>query len=155
MKRWGILIAALLAIALVTTADVQTQENFLATATTVNASTTVTNGTDFTSRSITVGAAAHPVVGIMVTFTRTIGAAGTLDVNFQVSYDGGSTWADYDDAQIQVATNHAALTGNIVRYYTLMGVYGASHVRVKSMVNNWAGGNLTAVNVSLSTSRAR
>lgn len=156
MKRWGILIAALLAIALVTTADVQTQENFLATAVaSIGASTTVTNGTDFTSKSLTVGPASHPVAGVVVVFTRAVGAASTLDVNFEVSYDNGTTWASYDDGQVQVATNHAVISGTTVRYYTLLALYGASHVRLKSMVNNWSGGALTSVNVSLSTSRAR
>jgi hypothetical protein len=134
--------------------DVLTKTDFLATATTITASTTVTNGTDFTSREITVGAAADNVVGITVLFTRVTGAASTLDVAFEVSYDNGTTWATLEDGTFSVATNHAAITGNTVRAFKMYNLYGVSHMRVHTMLNNWSGGSLTAVNVILTTSRS-
>lgn len=153
MKKWMILGALVLCLTVGLRSDVLNQTNFLTTATTITASTTVTNGTGFTSQEISVGAAADNVVGITVIFTRVTGAADLLTVNFEVSYDNATTWATLEDGAFTVATNHEAITGNIVRVFKMYNLYGVSHMRVHTMVNGWSGGSLTAVNVSLSTSK--
>jgi len=155
MRKFALISFLLVFLGTVSLSDVRNKDDFISAAITITASTTVVHGTDYTSKPIPLANVDHPVVGIVVTFTRAVGAASTLDCNFQVSYDGGTTWSSYDDGQIQVATNHAAISGNIVRYYTLMALYGVTHVRLSSMTNNWSGGSLTAVNVTLMTSRAR
>lgn len=154
MKKFIIFIAALFfLLASFVSSDVASKTAFIATAQTITASTTITNGTEFTSVNIPIGATTIPIVGVTVLFTRTTGGAATLDANFEVSYDNGTTWASFDDAQLQIATNHTVVTGSIVRFYQPLPVYGVSHIRLKSLVNNWSGGSLTLVNVYLTTSR--
>lgn len=151
-KFAGLALAVILLFSVAMKADVLTKQDFLSTAVaTITTGATATNGTDFTSASVTLGQRAASVVGIMVTFTRATGSASTLDVNFQVSWDGGTTWADYDDGEVQVSTNHTAITGTTVRYFTLLGLYGANAIRLHTLKNNDSG-SITAVNVSISTS---
>src|SRR4030067_1799958 len=111
--------------------------DFLATPITATGSTTLTNGTDFTSRELQLPSGYSPLYGVVVAFTRDTGASSTLDINFQVSFDGGTTWVSYDDAEIKVATNHAIISGNDVKYYTMMALHGITHVRLYSVKNNW------------------
>lgn len=151
-KRLSIMAALVLLLVAFSSANVARKENFLAAAATITASTTVTNGTEFTSTEIEVRTTMSPVMGVTATFTRTTGGAATLDIYFQVSYDGGTTWADFDDATIQISANHTVVTANVVRYYQPLPLYGVTNIRISKMVNNWAGGSLTAVNATLTMS---
>ena len=128
--------------------------DFLAAAITATGSATLVHGTDFTSSELKLPSGYSPFYGVIVAFTRVTGAASTLDVDFQVSFDDGTTWASYDDAQIQVATNHAAISGNLVKYYTMMALHGVTHIRLYSVKNNWAT-DCTVFNVTLLASGAK
>lgn len=117
--------------------------DFLAAAVALNASATKVNVSDFTSLSLPCGAHAGL---LMLTFTRAAGSASlTLDFYFQVSYDGGTTWADYIEP-ISIETGHDVFSGTTVRVARSANVQGASHIRLAKVVNNDTGNNLTAVN---------
>uniref|UniRef100_A0A6M3J1M4 Uncharacterized protein n=1 Tax=viral metagenome TaxID=1070528 RepID=A0A6M3J1M4_9ZZZZ len=153
MRKIKMLALVIALLAMTSMADVLTKEAFLATAiSTITTGATATNGSEFTSREISLGERAHPVVAIIVTFARATGSSSTVDFNFQVSYDMGTTWADYDDGEIQVASNHAAITGTTVRYYTLVSLYGVDFIRLYTVKNNDSA-SITAVNVTLTTSK--
>jgi hypothetical protein len=119
----------------------------------VLATATATNGpaADFLSKHIGVANAAY--IGVTVLFTPAAGSASTVDFVFEVSYDGGGSaghWATFAGAEIKVATNTPAAEGSIVRVFYEMAVYGASHFRLKSVKNNDAANDITAVNVVVS-----
>ena len=122
----------------------------------VVATDTATNGTDFDSKEMLVYDV--PIIGVTVIFSRAAGSASTVDFAFEVCYDGGSNgppvtgahWATFKNTDIKVATNTVAVTGTTVRVFYEISVYGASHFRVKSIKNNDAVNNITAVNVVVS-----
>jgi len=90
------------------------------------------------------------VGGITVTFTRAAGAADTVDFTFDISYDGGTTWASFEGVTIQIATNHAVISGTTVRAYIEVNLYGISHIKLHSIKNNDGVNNITACNATLS-----
>ena len=125
-------------------------ENFLVSATSVNAGATAVNGTNFTSRNVRVSRLGYgSVAAITVTFTRSAGSSSTVDFEFQVSFDNGTTWSTAYYVRIQVATNETAAS-NVVRKTTEINFYGISHVRLYRIVNNDGANNLTACNATLS-----
>jgi hypothetical protein len=119
---------------------------FLDTAVDVGAGMTKVNVTDFTSKS-------HftPVntASITITFTRAAGSASTVDFYFQVSFDGGTTWANYRST-ISVPTNEPVISGTTCRVLTPVNLYGVSHIRLWKIVNGDVGNALTAVNATIS-----
>jgi len=122
-------------------------EDFLVTAVNVNASTTVA----VASSSIWVSRPGFSgVVALICTFTRSAGSTSTLDFYFQASHDGGTTWENYDGATIEIPTNQAVYSGNIVREVYFIYVYGLTHLRARQIVNNDGANNVTACNVTLS-----
>jgi hypothetical protein len=149
-KILTLLIAAvLIAAAIPLGADYRYSKAFLAAAIGVNAGVTKTNGSDFTSVEINV--VSLPSQGALtVTFARAAGTASTVDVYFEVSTDGGSTWATFEGTTISVATNHAVISGTTVRSALLIDLGGISNIRLSKIVNNDGSNNVTAVNVSIS-----
>jgi hypothetical protein len=153
MKKSAILIligSILLAGAL--TGAVSITRNILPTGVDCGTSTTVTNGTDFTSEHVST---TYPIdtpknVGLLtVTFTRTTGTASEVDFGFQASYDGGTTWTTAAYCTVSVATNATAVS-NIVRYSVPVYLYGISHLRLYQIVNNDGSTALTACGAYLS-----
>ena len=122
----------------------------------VVATDTATNGTDFDSKEMLVYDVS--AIGVTFIFSRAAGSASTADCTFEVCYNGGSNgppvtgahWATFKNTDIKVATNTVAVTGTTVRVFYEISVYGASHFRVKSIKNNDAVNNITAVNVVVS-----
>ena len=114
----------------------------------VVATTTATNGSEFTSKDLITYDT--PYIGVTAIFTRAAGSALTIDFTFEVSFDNGTTWATFKGVDVKVATNTAAVTGTTVRVFYEMAVYGASHIRLKSVKNNDTANNITAVNVIIS-----
>lgn len=122
-------------------------EDFLAAAVNVAAGATVTTA----STSIWVSEAGYSdVVALICTFTRAGGSASTLDFYFMASHDGGTTWENYDDVTVEIPTNQAVYSGNIVREVKLIYVYGLTHLKLWQIVNNDGANNVTACNVTLS-----
>ena len=114
----------------------------------VAAGVTKTNGVDFTSKEVPVRVA--PLIALTVIFERAAGSSSTVDFAFEVSYDGGTTWATFKGVAISVRTDHSVVSGNVVRVFQLVNVPGASHIRWKSVLNNDSGNNITKCNVVLS-----
>lgn len=122
-------------------------EDFLTTAVNVTAGATV----QASSSSIWVSRPGYSgVVALICTFTRAAGSASTLDFYFQASHDGGETWENYDSITIEIPTNQAVYSGNIVREVYFVYVYGLTHLRMRQIINNDGANNVTAVNVTLS-----
>jgi len=123
---------------------------FLAADISVNAGTTKVNGTDFTSAEVYI--ANHglkEVSAIKITFTRAAGSSSTVDFEFQVSLDGGTSWSTAYYVKVQSTTDETAVS-NVVRKIQLVNIYGITHIRLYRVVNNDSGNNLTAVNASVS-----
>ena len=129
-------------------------DTFLATAVNVAKDTTVTNGTNFSSGAVRVS---HPGYGaicaITVTFTRAAGSTSTLDFEFQCSYDSGTTYSTSYYVRLRPATNETAVS-NVVRYTSLVYIYGISHLKLYRIVNNDATNAVTACNATVSFSVA-
>ncbi len=122
--------------------------DFLSAAVACGTSTTLTNGTGFTSASIWVSQRrAEPVGTITVTFTRTTGSASEVDFEFQVSYDDGTTWTTAYFVKISVPTNETAVS-SVVRKSMLVYTYGITHIRLYRIVNGDAAVALTACNAT-------
>lgn len=142
-------IAALLSAAVPGGADYRYSKSFLAAAASVNAGVTKTNVADFTSVEINV--VSLPSQGALtVTFARAAGTTSTVDVYFEVSTDGGTTWATFEGTTLSIATNHAVISGTTVRSALLLDLGGISNIRLAKIVNNDSSNNITAVNVSIS-----
>jgi hypothetical protein len=159
MKIKGIVLATILVLAVAVTGGAQSwwaTQNFLASGVACGTSTTITNGTNFGSGAIRVSYLGRPsTVALTVTFTRVTGSASTVEFYFQVSYDNGTTYSDFHDPvsdadYFSVATNHAAVTGNVVRVTRITSLAGVSHIRLHKIVNNDSSVALTACNASVS-----
>jgi hypothetical protein len=122
--------------------------NFLAAAVDCGTSTTLVNGTHFTSVPISIPRDKDLVL-MTVTFTRTTGSAAKVYFEFQGSNDGGTTWTTAYIQRIEVATNETAVS-NVVRYAEWVPAVGVSHFRLSTIQNVDAGVALTACNVTLS-----
>ena len=90
-----------------------------------------------------------------MTFTRSAGSTSTVDFYFQVSYDNGTTFSDYHDPvsdadYISIATNHAVISGNIVRVTRIISIAGISHIKLAKITNNDASNALTLCNATVS-----
>ena len=125
--------------------------DFLATAVDCGASTTLVNGVGFTSTQIEISRpqGMKDTGSLSVTFTRAAGSASTLDFEFQVSFDGGSSWSTAYYVRIRVATNETALT-NVVKVTKELNLHGISHIRLYRIVNNDGANAVTACNATLS-----
>lgn len=122
-------------------------EDFLVTAVDVTAGATVATA----SSSIWVSRSGYSgVVSLICTFTRAAGTTSTLDYYFTASHDGGTTWENYDDITIEIPTNQAVYSGNIVREVKLIYVYGLTHLKLRQIINNDGVNGVTACNVTLS-----
>lgn len=131
--------------------------NFLATPVACALSTTLVNGTGFTSVEVRTSYPGTPSSALLtLTFTRASGSASlAVDFYFQVSYDGGTTWADLhvavsDADYLSVLTGHAVVSGTTVRVSRSIILAGISHIRLSKIVNNDSGNNLTACNATIS-----
>ena len=155
MKRLFI-IALVMLLALPLLADRTYTQAFTA-AFSLAASGTATNGTEFTSAEVKVSEERGAKIALLtLTFTRAAGSATlTVDYYFQVSYDGGTTWADFHDPiadadYLSVIAGHAVLSGTTVRVSRIIPLNGVSHIRFSKVINNDTVNNLTAVNAILS-----
>jgi hypothetical protein len=150
MKKLILFIAVLALVALPAASDFNHNGKFVATdIATIAAGATAVNVSNFTASEIKV-----PMNQALVTiyFTITTGSATlTVDFYFQVSYDGGTTWADYVE-YFSVESGHAAITGTTVRVAKPITLIGVSHIRLSKIVNNdvTSGHDLTAVNAVIS-----
>jgi len=109
--------------------------------------TKVIGDTGFTDNKV--GVTDAPGGLITATFTRAAGSASTVVFYFQVSYDRGTTWADFIQT-VEVATNHSIISGTTVRVSEPVDLRGISHIRWSKAVNGDAANALTAVNVAIS-----
>lgn len=129
--------------------------NFLATAISVNDNSTATDGAEFTSRKISI-ASENDRGAITVWFTPAAGAAVTIDFEFAVSTDQGSTWSTGTAAdayiRIQVNTNVTAIS-SIVRQTFQVQWFGITHVKLYRVVVGNGAGNCTAINARLAMAR--
>ena len=121
--------------------------DFISTAINLNAGLTATNGAEFTSNELKVSS---ELVGITIQFTRAAGAADTVDIAFEASYDNGTNWATFEGVVLSVATNHSVISGTSVAVFLLVTTNGVSHLRLKTIVNGDGVNNLTAINATLS-----
>lgn len=151
-KRITLILIAVVVVSGLLGAAVSITRNILPAGVDCGTSTTVVNGTDFTSAEVST---TYPIdtpknVGLLtVTFTRTTGTASEVDFEFQASYDGGTTWTTAAYCTISVATNAAAVS-NVVRYSVPVYLYGISHLRLYRIVNNDGSTALTACGAYLS-----
>jgi hypothetical protein len=148
MKKLISFAAVFLAVFLLCSAGIY-KADFLGTAVSCGTSTTLTNGTDFTSASIWVSQRkAEPAGTIIVTFTRVTGSASKVYFDFQMSYDDGTTWSTAYFIRIEVATNELAVS-NTVRFPELVSFYGCTHLRLYRIINNDAAVALTLCSATL------
>jgi len=112
------------------------------------ASATATNGTDFDSVELPVNG--FTVIGVTVMFARAAGSALTVDFIFDISYDGGTTWATFIGADVKIPTQTTPIAGTTVRAFYEIVVHGVTDFRVKSITNNDDVNNITEVNVVVS-----
>ena len=124
----------------------QYKANFT-TAFSLNASTTATNGVEFTSTAISVPYSVISAV-LLATFTRAAGSASlTVDFYVQVSPDNGTTWYTY--TSLAVTTGETVVSGTTVNYAFPINLAGVTHIRLWKVVNNDTANNLTAVNAGI------
>ena len=147
-KRTSILIAAVLAIVM-TASYFQTNWAFLSAAVAVDAGATKTNGAEFTSQGADKDLNWVQLALLTVTFTRAAGSASKVYFEFQISYDGGTTYTTAYYWRVEVATNETAVS-DVVRYSELIPLYGVSHIRLYRIVNDDSGNNLTDCNAYIS-----
>ena len=114
----------------------------------VAATATATNGTEFESANLIIYDV--PYIGVTAIFTRAAGTALSVDFVFEVSFDNGTTWATFQGTDIEIATNTTAVTGTTVRCFYEFRVYGASHIRLRSVLNNDTVNAISAVQVVVS-----
>jgi len=153
-KIWMSILIALLALPVWA---VQTNSGSFATAAfNVGAGATALRATAFTSAGIKVTEefGAHSAL-LILEFTRAAGSSSTVDYYFQVSWDGGTTWADFkepvaDAEYFSIATNHAVISGTTVRISFVIRLDGVSTIRMSKVVNGDSSNALTAVNAYLS-----
>jgi hypothetical protein len=152
-KKISLILIAVVVVSGLLGAAVSITRNILPAGVDCGTSTTVVNGTDFTSAHVST---TYPIdtpknVGLLtVTFTRTTGTTAEVDFEFQVSFDGGTTWCTEPYCVVSVATNAAAATSNVVRYAAPVYLYGISHLRLYRIVNNDGSTALTACGAYLS-----
>ena len=117
--------------------------NFLSTVVSCAQSSTTTITTDTDGINVTALEGLPNQGLITIIFTRDgAGTADEVDFEFQVSYDGGTTWTTAPYVTVSVATN-ARASSSIVRHSQAIHLYGASHIRASFVVNASATTNLT------------
>jgi len=147
MKKTMLIILAFSILAGIASADWQFRQAFIIPMS-VGSSATKANGTDFTSSEQVVLNVKTAL--LTITLTRAAGSSTlTCDFYFQVSFDNGTTWADYIQP-IGVETGHAVISGTTVAVSFPVNLSGASHIRLSKIVNNDSGNNLTAVGATIS-----
>lgn len=114
----------------------------------VGTSSTATNGSEFESANIKIHDV--PFIGVTAIFTRAAGSTSTVEFIFDVSFDGGATWATFIGTDVEIATNTAVISGTTVRCFYEISVYGLSNIRLRSVKNNDSSNAISAVNVVLS-----
>ena len=147
-KILAIITLGLMLVALPLLASQQRHKWFLSTAVNVAAGATVTYPATLPSGVVDVSK--YSKCSFTVVFSRAAGAADTVDFTFDISYDGGTTWASFEGVTIQIATNHAVISGTTVRAYIEVNLYGISHIKLHSIKNNDGVNNITACNATLS-----
>ena len=152
-KKIGLFfISFLFIVALPLNGDYYKHKDFLSDAIDVGANVVKEAGTDF----ITWEPDFDPLntVALTVEFTRAAGTSSTVDFEFEVSFDGGDTWALFRDSLsnplIRIPTNTTVISGTTVRVTFQVNVYGYSDIRLKSIDNNDTLNGITAVMVTLS-----
>lgn len=155
-----IVLAGILILALVGIGGAQswwTSQDFLATGVSCGTSASVVNQTGFGSATVRVSYIGRPSTATLtMTFTRAAGSATlTADFYFQVSYDNGTTWADFHDAvsdadYLSIITGHAVVSGTTVRVSRIISIAGISHIRLAKITNNDSANALTLCNATVS-----
>lgn len=130
-------------------------KDFLDTAEDVGTNTVAENGAgnEFISNEVWVSRRGYGSIALITCeFTRAAGSSSTVDFYFQVSYDDGTTWSDYD--KVEIPTNTTVISGTTVRVSYVFHTSGASHWRLSVIDNNDASNALTACNASISVGRS-
>ena len=128
---------------------------FLTVAEDAVAEAVLVNGTDFTSTHVWVSqfeGRKEPIALIEATFDRGVqaGTSATLDLAFEVSIDGGTTWGTTSLFTIQIPTNTTDDGDGLVVYHTMVNLYGVTYIRLASITNNDTVTDLTDINASIS-----
>jgi hypothetical protein len=129
--------------------------NFFATAVDVNDNITVVDGGAITSSKISIGGQ-NDRGAITVWFTPAAAATVSVDFEFAVSTDQGSTWSTgiAADAYLRIQANTDVNSiSSVVRITTQVQFYGATHVKLYRIKVNSGAGNCTAINARLSMAR--
>ena len=129
--------------------------NFLSTAVDVNDNITVVDGVGITSGKISIGGR-NDRGAITVWFTPAAAASVSIDFEFNVSTDQGSTWSTgiAGDAYVRIEVNtDVNAISSIVRVTTQVQFYGVTHVKLYRIKVNSGAGNCTAINARLSMAR--
>jgi hypothetical protein len=124
------------------------KKDFLATAlAALAAGATKVHVTDFTSRTLHIGHSFQSK-SLIFTFTRAAGTANTVDFAFEVSVDGGTTWATLEQ-EFKIPTNQDPVSTTVVRVVKELEAITADYIRLKSITNNDGVNALSALNVTL------
>jgi len=148
IKKWLVILAILLTVPMFM--GWQGYETFIAAdIASLAASSTATNGSEFTSASITCGwppeRALVTTALIVIDFTGDGSMDGAdVDFYFQVSYDGGTTWTT-DEVVIIDCPSDTAHSSNTVIHAELINIKW-SHIRLWKVVNGDAANGLTLIN---------
>ena len=123
--------------------------NFLAADETVDDNVTSVHGTGHTSRSIDISTQAS--IGLItVKYNPVTPAAVSIDFEFIVSYDNGTTYTSSFYIRVRSNTDATADTDGEIIVANAVNLYGVSHIRLLNIVVNNGAGNCEAINATMS-----
>ena len=124
-------------------------KTLLATAVDCGAGATVTNVTDFPSLNAKVSHFGYKrIAAVTVTFTRTTGTVDEVNFNLEASRDDGVTWDSAPYVELSVDTNDTADSNVVTKTFPVL-VFGITHLRLGSIVNDDGATALTDCNVTV------
>jgi len=123
--------------------------DFLAADETVDDNVTSVHGTGHTSRSIDISTQAS--IGLIsVKYDPVTPAAVSIDFEFIVSYDNGTTYTSSFYIRVRSNTNATADANGDIIVSNAVNLYGVSHIRLLNMVVNNGAGNCAEINATMS-----
>ncbi|HZX10720.1 MAG TPA: hypothetical protein VFG01_07205 [Acidobacteriota bacterium] len=128
--------------------------DFLETDISVNNDSNKVEGTDFDSEKIPVGEINKGLISLK--FNPAAAAAESIDFEFAISYDNGTTWTSGlgGDAfkQVQINTDVNAIS-NVVYHSEAIDLYGVTHIKLNRVLVSVGAGNCTEINANLAKAR--
>ncbi len=123
--------------------------DFLVADETVDDNSTSVHGTGHVSRSIDISTQAS--IGLItVKYDPATPAAVSIDFEFIVSYDSGTTYTSSFYIRVRSNTNATADANGDIIVSSAVNLYGVSHIRLLNIVVNDGAGNCAEINATMS-----